>query len=558
MRINNNLMAMNTHRQLGINSNNGAKSIEKLSSGYRINRAGDDAAGLAISEKMRSQVRGLNQASRNSQDGISMIQTAEGALNETQAILQRMRELAVQSSNDTNIAEDRGALQNEISQLTSEIDRIADTTEFNKQSLLKGDGGVNIANSGISAAAVTAGTDIAHTEATTTLEFDEGLVAGDDTGTVSVDLNGITLTITANDGAVTGAGVAALDAASVTSTAANVDYNTTATQASIADATAAAFQAIIDANDVLKGNFTAVSDGTDTVTFAAVSGGAYEGAAGNITNVAETLGTATPVAGADDFGATTAATAASTTIDFTDATGLSIDTLAEVEALVGKGLTVNDVAFEFYNADNGAYEGDAVGINVSNAIEATANWDQVLAESVATQINDNVSDLTASTVAASGIVDLASVATGSDASLTVTDGSVAGQEFSAEFQIGANEGQKMEVSMNDMRASALGIEAVDISTTAGAQAAITTIDEALSKVSDERSKLGAFQNRLEHTIKNLDTSAENLQASESRIRDVDMAKEMMEFTKNNILQQAAQSMLAQANQAPQGVLQLLR
>lgn len=138
MRINNNLMAMNTHRQLGINAGNGAKSIEKLSSGYRINRAGDDAAGLAISEKMRGQIRGLNQASRNSQDAISMIQTAEGALNETQAILQRMRELAVQSANDTNVDADRTSIQDEINQLSTEITRISDTTEFNTQKLLDG------------------------------------------------------------------------------------------------------------------------------------------------------------------------------------------------------------------------------------------------------------------------------------------------------------------------------------------------------------------------------------------------------------------------------------
>ena len=164
MRINNNLMAMNTHRQLGIGTNNGAKSMEKLSSGFRINRAGDDAAGLAISEKMRAQVRGLNQASRNAQDGISLVQTAEGALNETQAILQRMRELAVQSSNDTNVNEDRTAIQNEIDQLTTEIDRIANTTEFNTKKLLNGGAGVAVSASagtvtGLSATAdTTAGT----------------------------------------------------------------------------------------------------------------------------------------------------------------------------------------------------------------------------------------------------------------------------------------------------------------------------------------------------------------------------------------------------------------
>lgn len=276
MRINNNMMAMNTHRQLAVNQGESAKSIEKLSSGYRINKAGDDAAGLAISEKMRGQIRGLNQASRNAQDGISLVQTAEGALSETQAILQRMRELAVQSANDTNVSADRGAVTRELKALHSEIGRIANNTEFNTQKLI-----------------------------------------------------------------------------------------------------------------------------------------------------------------------------------------------------------------------------------------------------------------------------------GSAAKTVV-------------FHIGANSSQIISVTFADMRASATQIAlsgGVMLSVSAGrsvANALIAKVNTAITNVSTERSKLGAIQNRLEHTIKNLDAGSENLQASESRIRDVDMAKEMMSFTKFNILNQAAQAMLAQANQAPQGVLQLLR
>ena len=270
MRINNNIMAMNTYRQLTITNNSTAKSMEKLSSGYRINRAGDDAAGLAISEKMRAQIRGLIQASRNAQDGISLIQTAEGALNESHAILQRMRELAVQAANDTNTDDDRTELQKEVGELISELNRIASDTEFNTQNLL---------------------------------------------------------------------------------------------------------------------------DGTFT---------------------------------------------------------------------------------------------------------------------------------------------------------------------SKVIHIGANNEQSMTIAINNMSATGLGVEGVDISDQAGADAAIATIDGAIKSLSSERSSLGAIQNRLEHTIKNLDNAAENLQAAESRIRDVDMAKEMMEFTRQTILQQAATAMLAQANQAPQTVLQLLR
>ncbi|MCT4596764.1 MAG: flagellin [Vallitalea sp.] len=275
MIINHNMMAMNTHRQMGVTSGSQTKAMEKLSSGLRINRAGDDAAGLAISEKMRSQVRGLNQASRNAQDGISLIQTAEGALQETHAILQRMRELAVQSANDTNDdTTDRAALQAEVDQLLTEIDRIGNDTKFNGKSLLNGDAAV-----------------------------------------------------------------------------------------------------------------------------------------------------------------------------------------------------------------------------------ATTGY---------------------------------------------------------KFQIGADKDQSITLKIGSMLTNALSVNGVDISDQSNANDAIDTVNTAINSVSTERAKLGAYQNRLEHTIKNLDNSSENLQSAESRIRDVDMAKEMMNFTKQNILQQAAQSMLAQANQSPQGVLQLLR
>ncbi|WP_315121937.1 flagellin Hag [uncultured Clostridium sp.] len=277
MIINHNLNAMNAHRQMGINTGNSAKAMEKLSSGLRINRAGDDAAGLAISEKMRGQIRGLDQASRNAQDGISLIQTAEGALTETHSILQRMRELTVQSANDTNVTVDRNNLQAEIEELRDEIDRIATQTQFNTKGLL--------------------------------------------------------------------------------------------------------------------------------------------------------------------------------------------------------------------------------------------------------------------------------------------DGSLSGASKAVKFQIGANANQMISLEIGDMGASGLGIKDINIDgtkTAASISAQIATIDNALNTVSAERAKLGANQNRLEHTIANLDNSSENLQAAESRVRDVDMAKEMMNFSKNNILQQAAQAMLAQANQAPQGVLQLLR
>ncbi len=548
MRINNNLMAMNTHRQLGINSDSGSKSIEKLSSGLRINRAGDDAAGLAISEKMRAQVRGLNQASRNGQDGISLIQTAEGALNESQAILQRMRELAVQSANDTNVSADRGAIQNEITQLGEEINRIATTTEFNTQSLLKGDGGVNIATTGlVTAGKLASGAEAYKTQDKATVTVTDATIAANDT--VAITINGQTLTATWKADVAGTTDEAAYGATATTANIDNVPGDTTEAATGIKNA----LEAMIAANDTLKGNYT-VSSVADVVTIEAVKGGAFDGAAGDIgTATFTTAGAGAGTTVAVTTGANVSAVKASTTIDFT-----SIDTDAKVDALVGQGMTINGKALEFYDSNNGAYTGDAIGVDVSAAKYETTAADKDLALTAAIVAQTGEVDGVDLTAAAGVVTVTAAVGGLAGNEIAISDGAVAGEEFSATFQIGSNQSQTMEVSIADMRSEALGIEGIDISTSATAQTAITTIDSALSKVSDERAKLGAFQNRLEHTIKNLDTSSENLQASESRIRDVDMAKEMMNFTKNNILQQAAQAMLAQANQAPQGVLQLLR
>ena len=367
MRINNNLMAMNTHRQLGAAGANGARSMEKLSSGLRINKAGDDAAGLAISEKMRGQIRGLNQASRNAQDGISLIQTAEGALNETHSILQRMRELSVQAATDTNTSIDRGEIKKEIDQLATEITRIADTTEFNTKNLLGGGFGIQRSGGSLDTADV---------------------------------------------------GLANLSDINVSGAKASTTYTLTEAAGSIS-----------------------LADG-----------------AGN----SQTISTTGFVAGG--------------TFNF-DAIGVSIKT--DSNYVVG-----------------------GTGFNNQTIVTGTA------------------------------------------------DG--------ATFQIGANATQKESLSINDMTATGLLVNALDVTSHATASTAITTVNTAIETVSAERSKLGALQNRLEYTIKNLDTSSENLQASESRIRDVDMAKEMMQFSKQNILMQTSQAMLAQANQQPQGILQLVR
>lgn len=365
MRINNNIMAMNTHRQYAINNDNMAKATEKLSSGYRINNAGDDAAGLAISEKMRAQIRGLDMASKNSEDAISLVQTAEGALTETQAILQRMRELAVQSASDTNEdTVDRVALQAEYAQLTTEIDDIADDTKFNDMSLLTGGFGVSV----------------------------------NDTASTVYDEVGV---------------------ASVTATGSALE------------------------------TYTFADDGTD-LTVSSSDGTSVTIAGGTLSAGAQTVSIS-------QYGIS---------IELTD------------------GFT-------------------AAGLDGRNIVMGAGSGGQI--------------------------------------------------------QTGANQNQVMDIAIGNMTSGAAGLNVAgsSVGSRADAQDAITTVNSAINEVSAERAKLGAMQNRLEHKINNLDTSSENLSSAESRIRDVDMAAEMTQYTQTSILVQAATSMLAQANSAPQSVLKLL-
>ena len=413
MIVNHNMNALNAHRNMTGSTTQAGKSMEKLSSGLRINRAGDDAAGLAISEKMRGQIRGLDQASRNSQDGISMIQTAEGALTETHSILQRMRELSVQSANDTNTVDDRQNIQDEMNQLVEEIDRIANTTEFNTKKLLNGKMGE------------------AQTSTTGTIENKGNLATG---------------------------------VSSTTDITALTDKN---------------------------GNNLGIAKG-DVITATWSVGGTQQ---------------------------TVTYTVASTT------SNLSLLT----DAIAGDG-TVNAAA------------ATAGGITITANTAGTAG--QINGFSIEVKSADGTRKEAASNA-------LSSFEKGTQAKDARDDGS-------ANLQIGANEGQKLNLSIGDMRATTLGVSNLQVGTQSQANTAIKVLDEATKTVSSERSKLGAAQNRLEHTINNLGTSSENLTSAESRVRDVDMAKEMMNFSKNNILQQAAQSMLAQANQQPQNVLSLLR
>jgi flagellin len=430
MRINNNLMAMNTHRMLGINQSNTAKSVEKLSSGLRINRAGDDAAGLAISEKMRAQIKGLDQASRNSQDAISLIQTAEGALNETHAITQRMRELAVQSATDTNASADRDALQNEFDELTKEISRIGESTEFNTQELLTGD-------------------------------FDG------------------TFQIGANEGQ-------------------NISLEIDDMRANALDLVGTA-KSEVEATIASGGSGAEISTGQADGTYT-IEGTNLKDAQGTTVATSNASGTIWTGAGAN-----------------ADTTGWGDDTVTFEQGVDTGTITISATG----TVATGTTE---LATHSLEAGEYTVNY-----ASGASTLSDGGGAIIATSVDDKNFL---SVQDGTTNVLTLDVGTTAGMDIS--------------------------VGGIDISTQANADAAITTVNNALENISSQRSNLGAVQNRLEHTIKNLNVGAENLQAAESRIRDVDMAKEMMEFTKNNILQQAAQSMLAQANQQPQGVLQLLR
>ncbi|QOT00433.1 flagellin [Brevibacterium sp. JNUCC-42] len=384
MRINHNISALNTHRQLGANNGAAGKNLEKLSSGLRINRAGDDAAGLAISEKMRGQIRGLEMATKNAQDGISLIQTAEGALTETHSILQRMRELAVQAASDTNEGVDRQKLQAEVDELSKEIKRISTDTEFNNQKVLDG-------------------------------SFDDK-----------------TFHIGANQGQ-------------------NIK---------------------LSINDMSN-------------TELGVNGFKNEKTH-------------------DDLG-----------------------------VVITNRDTDNDIEIEVADKATGAVDETTATIDKDGKITLT------LAQ-------DATGNITATKDDVLKALQKLGLEAKSDGTTTAVDPASFNQTYTT-----AKADPTDKTQIDDTKG-------VNISTQKAADKAITTINDALNKVSEERSKLGANQNRLEHTINNLGATAENLTAAESRIRDVDMAKEMMDFTKNNILTQAAQAMLAQANQQPQGVLQLLR
>jgi len=536
MIVQHNMTAMNTNRQLGISTGALAKSTEKLSSGYRINRAADDAAGLAISEKMRSQIRGLNQASTNAQDGISMIQTAEGALQESHSILQRMRELTIQAANGTETDEDRGNIQDEITQLQDELDRIAETTEFNTMKLLDGSlngGGSNVTSAGpkFGVYDTTLQGFVTSSIAGAKIAVDVKSELGGESATWGAD--GKTLTLHLHAG----------------TTYSEEQLDNLIKNAKWEDSTNGLAAPDIELN-LNNGTFVAAdSTGTATVAGAKATGNAAVGTAGtnsvgikNITITANKYG--------EDYNTTIK-------ISFGEEAGKEVCESNTAATYATTGALNTKQQFELKLSTGKEYtEKDIEKLLAEAGFSATVEFDKTTGntpdEPNTLMVHDNTVSATVTLSGGTGLGD-------TDAFLGQAKYDVQGNGEGVTLQVGANYGQTISFGIGNMSSVALGVDGtnVDVSTQTGAQNSIDNIDKGIAVVSKQRSLLGAIQNRLEHTISNLDNTAENLQSAESGIRDIDMASEMVQFSKNNILQQAAQSMLAQANQANQGVLSLL-
>ena len=466
MVVQHNMQAANANRMLNVTTGQQAKSTEKLSSGYRINRAADDAAGLTISEKMRKQIRGLDQASTNAQDGVSSVQTAEGALTEVHSMLQRMNELATQAANGTNSKDsDRQAIQDEIDQLTTEIDRVSETTKFNETYLLKGEAGTKTINMKAHDAGLK-GTLTDNGDGTATFVMD-ALKDGD-----SVSIGGKTYTIGSKK-----ADVATVFDAKIT----KADDKFTVNGQEI----------------TIVANYSAAGKDADQ------KAGKYA--------------------------------------------------VADAKALVKDGATVKFGTDEYKVMT----DGDTDGIDDTDASVISKDVAYGLASKellAANQIGDTKG---------SAKVANANAGAKADGSFKITTGQAeVANSLSFSLHVGADADMtnKIQVNIDAMDSASLGIKGLNVKDASGNAAtyAVDAISDAISKVSSQRSSLGAVQNRLEHTINNLDNVVENTTTAESRIRDTDMASEMVNYSKNNILAQAGQSMLAQANQSNQGVLSLLQ
>ena len=501
MRINHNISALKANNQLVKTNNALDKGLEKLSSGFRINRAADDAAGMAISQKMKTQIAGLDQAARNASDGISVIQTAEGALSEVGAMLQRMRELSVQAANGTNTAEDRSSIQAEINQLNEEIQRISDTTEFNTKILLNG----NIDQKSYS-----------NNSSVQLISMSDAVANGDYKITVTQD---------ARQAVLVGGGIPDAGYVITSAEAGTININGAEIDVVEGDTIAIVYEKIRNACDtvnikVFASDLSTDENSTETAQYTATA----LVTSSSLVFVSKGYGTKNDIA------------ISSNNANLSTKLGLSTSSKAEgVDAIVTLDYTAG-----FKSTATVSSNGKLITVTDSGNFEMVF---EIKPGNLVTTFTDVKTDGTPAKITA-GVAN--------NIQVTVLD---AGQ---MELQIGANAGQTMDIRIPKINPETLGIDAVNLASEVGAQEAIKAFDGAIAKVSAIRAKLGAYQNRLEHSIANLDVTSENLTEALSRIEDVDMAEEMANYTQKNVLAQAGTSMLAQANERPQTILSLLQ
>lgn len=499
MRINHNMSAIKANNQLFRTNSALDRSLERLSSGYRINRAADDAAGMAISKKMRTQIDGLDQASRNGSDGISLIQTAEGALNEVNAMLQRARELAVQASNGTNTAEDRAAIQAEIDQLNKEINRISTSTEFNTKTLLDG----SVDNQSYSSSNKVQ------------------LISLSDTVTAS-DMS-LTIIQDARQAVVSGFKFADPNYEIKDGENGTINVNGMEVSVEVGDTLAEVYEKLRTAGDamnikVFAGQKGAVGSDPENADYKQVGLGN-----GDLVFVSNAYGSSQTI----EINCDNQNLSALFGLDNGGVKASGVD----AKATLGDG---------FSQTATISAKGNILTVTDNNDFEVKFKATPGAAQTVFTDTTAN------------GLEGTMTPGANHDVSITVLD---AGP---MDLQIGANEGQTMSVKIPCVNTVTLGTDAVNVNTEKGAQEAITILDNAVNQVTAIRAKLGAYQNRLDHAIANLDVSSENITEALSRIEDVDMAEEMATYTQQNVLAQAGTSMLAQANQRPQMILTLLQ
>ena len=670
MVVQHNLTAINANRMLGITQGTLSSSTEKLSSGYKINRAADDAAGLSISEKMRKQIRGLTKASSNAEDGISAVQTAEGALQEVTDMLQRMNELAVQASNGTNSTTDRQSIQDEIDQLTTEIDRVAETTKFNETYLLKGNAEgtsssqlVNAHDAGLAGKLVDNGKTAKFTVDSKLNEGDKVTIAGAEY-TIGTDAAGKSGTDGYKQLAADTTAVKAGD--SLTDKSSSITY-TIVDKAGFSDVQSSATGALklksgssaftithddgstvtYDVNDTAAAGKISAADAEDLIKQELAAGSKVtmtKDTNGNSCNIEvvdklTTTGANREISSYDSNLITAAGTNQSTVDNLAKAAGFTagVTDMAEGDSVTINGekttylknapAAASDISDIISKLDDGAkvqisrdggngtknavtytvgkttdvvnnvytvadladliQHGDDVAIATSatdyDAINEAAAKGITIAKDGTTLTNvytsvGNVksedSDVISKADALQKIADelqkassigtdtAATVVNNNDGTFEINKGSVEVKDklnFSLHVGADADMTNKITVNLESMSAAGLGIKGINVNDETGMSAtyAVDSIEDAIKKVSSQRSALGAVQNRLEHTIKNLDNVVENTTAAESQIRDTDMATEMVKYSNSNILAQAGQSMLAQANQSNQGVLSLL-